>query len=174
MPPQRTRYIVDDARSEASNNRENATGFAGANAAWKNRRHGNTGSGSSALREVTSAAQTPGTHHETQDNALKIDWSAFDSSVVHAYRHAHRLHTPTAFTKSYNQRMLSMSGIGQISPTMARHRDQRRISKEQLAAAVRKDFNAAIINEQEIVTSILYIIGNQDKHFRMRFDAMSG
>ena len=85
-----------------------------------------------------------------------------------------------------------MPGIAQMSPTMARHRHRRRISKDQLAMIVRKDFNAAMIHEQEIVTSFLYALKNQgrfalrsynsychsidareDKTFRMRFEASS-
>ena len=71
---------------------------------------------------------------------------------------------------------------------MARHKDRRKISKDHLAIAVRKDFNAGMVQEQEVVTSFLYSIHNQgaylcyilnleflmliflsDKSFRMRF-----
>ncbi|KAI4129056.1 MAG: hypothetical protein LQ347_003920 [Umbilicaria vellea] len=38
---------------------------------------------------------------------------------------------------------------------MAQHKDRRRVSKEHLALAVRKDFNAAAAHEQEIVTAFL-------------------
>ena len=44
---------------------------------------------------------------------------------------------------------------------MARRKDRRRVSKEQLTLAVRKDFNAAAVSEQEVVTSFLYSIHNQ-------------
>lgn len=76
----------------------------------------------------------------------------------------HRLDTPPAFVSSYNQRMLTRPGIGQRSPTMARHRARRRIGKDGLAMAVRKDFNAAIVLESELITSFLYAVQNQGKH----------
>lgn len=44
---------------------------------------------------------------------------------------------------------------------MARPKDKRRVSKEHLTLAVRKDFNAAAVSEQEVVTSFLYSIHNQ-------------
>ena len=89
----------------------------------------------------------------------------------------------------YNQRMLTRPGIGQLSPTMARHRDRRRVGKQELALAVRKDFNAASVSEVEVITNFLYTVHNQgtfgslfwgltqgrlifalDKNFRMRFE----
>ena len=76
----------------------------------------------------------------------------------------HRLDTPPAFISSYNQRMLTRPGIGQCSPTMARHRARQRIGKDGLAMAVRKDFNAAIVLEPELITSFLYAVQNQSKH----------
>ena len=92
---------------------------------------------------------------------VQINWSTIDASVLHAYRHAHRLDCPPAFMSSYNQRMLTRPGIGQLSPTMARHRDRRRVGKDQLALAVRKDFNAASISEVEVITNFLYTVHNQ-------------
>ena len=50
-----------------------------------------------------------------------------------------------------------------MSPTMARPQSRRRIGKDELAIKVRKDFNAAIIHEQEIITSMLYAIQNSGK-----------
>ena len=70
---------------------------------------------------------------------------------------------------------------------MARRQDKRRVTKEQLALAVRKDFNATAVNETEVLTSFLYAAKNRselrlffqklacktltviDKPFRMRF-----
>lgn len=50
-----------------------------------------------------------------------------------------------------------------MSPTMARPQSRRRIGKDELAIRVCKDFNAAIIHEQEIITSMLYAIQNHGK-----------
>lgn len=44
---------------------------------------------------------------------------------------------------------------------MARPKDRRRVGKDQLALAVRKDFNAATATELELVTSFLYTVQNQ-------------
>lgn len=90
-----------------------------------------------------------------------MDWASLDASVLRDYRHTQNLNTPANFTNAYNQRMLSRPGIGQMSPTMARQKDRRRVSKEHLATNARKDFNAAMIHEQEIVTSFLYSVQNQ-------------
>ena len=49
---------------------------------------------------------------------------------------------------------------------MARHRARRRISKNALALAVRKDFNAAIVIESDLITSFLYAVTNQGKHYK--------
>lgn len=43
-----------------------------------------------------------------------------------------------------------------MSPTMARRKSQRRIPKEQLALAVRKNFNGLAVTEQEVVVDFLY------------------
>ena len=98
---------------------------------------------------------------------VQINWSTIDASVLHAYRHAHRLDCPPAFMSPYNQRMLTRPGIGQLSPTMARHRDRRRVGKDQLALAVRKDFNAASISEVEVITNFLYTVHNQGRFGRL-------
>lgn len=41
---------------------------------------------------------------------------------------------------------------------MARQKDKRRVGKEHLAMAVRRDFNAAGVSEQEVVTAFLYTV----------------
>ena len=44
---------------------------------------------------------------------------------------------------------------------MAWNRDRRRVSKEHLALAVRKHFNATSASEPEVVSSFLYTVYNQ-------------
>lgn len=44
---------------------------------------------------------------------------------------------------------------------MARHKSRQRVSKEHLAYAIRKDYNAAMINEPEIITNFIYTVYNQ-------------
>jgi hypothetical protein len=96
-----------------------------------------------------------------------MQWSTLDSSILHAYRHAYRLNTPSAFSSSYNQIILSRPGIGRLSPTMTRRRDQRRQSKEQLANAVRKHFNGLGIQENEVVVDFLYRVKWQGESRRV-------
>ena len=84
-----------------------------------------------------------------------------DTSVLHAYRHAYRLNTPAAFSRSMNQIVLSNPGIGRYSPTMARHLDRRRVAKDQLALAVRKNFNALAIHESEVIVDFIYSVKHQ-------------
>ena len=48
------------------------------------------------------------------------------------------MNTPSAFSSCLNQRILSRPGIGWSSPTMAVHKDRRRVSKDNLALAVER------------------------------------
>jgi len=47
-------------------------------------------------------------------------------------------------------------GVGQFSPTMARRRGSRRQSKEQLARTIRRHFNAMGVQEDDVITELLY------------------
>lgn len=96
---------------------------------------------------------------------LKIDWTAMDTSTLNAYRQMRHLQVPPAFGTAFNQRILCRSAISKRSPTMARHSSQRKISQEQLALAVKKDFNDAMISEPESITTFLYTIRNQGNAF---------
>lgn len=165
-------------------------------------------------------------------------------SILHDYRHAYKLPTPSAYSKSYS-RMLLSSGIGLRSPTaiaarraqakrqkngsstrgsqqdlplgseamdrtMSRNTEssvgraafdsglnnntnnnghaadlrhehlhhiigQGRISKDQLAMAVRKHFNSAGLMEQEAIARFLYKVREEGKgrEFRLRFQPWS-
>jgi hypothetical protein len=46
---------------------------------------------------------------------------------------------------------------------MARKKEKRRISKEQLALAVRKNFNAAAVNEIDVVVELVYKVRNKGR-----------
>lgn len=51
-------------------------------------------------------------------------------SILHDYRHAYKLSTPSAYARSYSQMLLS-SGIGLRSPTaIAARRDRARVRRE--------------------------------------------
>src|ERR1700761_7718248 len=89
-------------------------------------------------------------------------WNEAPLELLNAYRVAHNLPTPAAFTSPLNQALLTNPGIGRRSPTMIRkEKEKRRVSKEQLAMAVRKNFNAAAVNEIDVVVDLLYKVKNQ-------------
>lgn len=178
MPPQRSRIMLQDSKLEASISKEKQI----AAMPTKARRSGNSATARSSLKDVTVAHSPvdvePDAHdtlggvcqnsfmlkHKSIDIPIickQINWSSFELSVLHAYRQAHRLNTPSAFSSSFNQRILSRPGIGWSSPTMAVHKDRRRVSKDHLALAVRKDFKDAMVHESEAITSFLYSIQNQ-------------
>ena len=97
----------------------------------------------------------------------QIAWTSLDTPILHAYRHAYRLNTPAAFSRSMNQIVLSNPGIGRYSPTMARRQDRRRTGKEQLALAVRKNFNALAIHESEVIVDFIYCVQHQGEFVRL-------
>jgi len=175
MPPPKQRTAPDDSRSEASSTRERIGNFANAGVNGKGRR-ATTGLGvSSSLRDMTTAgtssslATAGASNGAGQETIVGMQWSTIDSSILQSYRHAYGLNTPSAFSSEYNQLILSRPGIGRLSPTMARRKDQRRQSKDQLANAVRKHFNGLGIQENEAVVDFLYKVRWQDKSFRLRF-----
>ncbi|PSS25618.1 hypothetical protein M430DRAFT_25396 [Amorphotheca resinae ATCC 22711] len=172
MAPSRPRPQQDDSRSEASSTKEKIGTSSSSAGNGKGRRPGNTAPASS-LRDVVTAgpSNTAAGASATANSEPNpgIQWSSFDPSVLHGYRYDYRLNTPAAFNKQYNQMVLTNSPIGRMSPTMARHKQQRRQGKDQLANAVRKHFNSMGIIENEVVVDFLYKVRWQDKNFRMRF-----
>ena len=87
-------------------------------------------------------------------------WSKQDSSLLQGYRRAYHLDTPSAFKHPLSHIVLG-NGIGRFSPTMARPKAKRRVQKEQLALAVRKNFNALGVNETDVIVDLLYKVKNQ-------------
>lgn len=88
-------------------------------------------------------------------------WSIASSELLDTYRVAHNLQSPAAFTSPLRQALLTNSGIGRQSPTMARKKEKRRVSKDQLALAVRKNFNGAAVSEIDVVVELVYKVRNQ-------------
>ena len=94
---------------------------------------------------------------------IQMAWNSAPSEILERYRVAHNLSTPAAFTSPLNQALLTNPGIGRQSPTMARKKDKRRVSKDQLALAVRKNFNSAAISEIDVTVEMVYKIKHQGK-----------
>lgn len=93
--------------------------------------------------------------------AVQMQWNTASRELLNTYRVAHNLSTPAAFKSPLNQALLSRPGIGKQSPSIARRKDKRRVSKDQLALAVRKNFNAAAVSEPDVMVDLLYKVRNQ-------------
>lgn len=95
-----------------------------------------------------------------------MSWNTTPLSLLNTYRVSHHLSTPAAFTSPLNHALLANPGIGRQSPTMARRKDKRRVSKDQLATNVRKHFNGAAVNEIDVVVELVYKSKNKGKALR--------
>ncbi|KAJ5974458.1 hypothetical protein N7481_011668 [Penicillium waksmanii] len=102
-PRQRTTAIVDDSRSEAS------SGTREFNKATTNKRK--TGANKDKA-PVTSAPANA----DVTDEQPRVPWSDLPLEILHSYRHAHKLSTPSAYSNDYSRIVLSQ-GIGLRSPT---------------------------------------------------------
>ena len=91
----------------------------------------------------------------------QMAWNSAPLDMLNGYRVAHNLSTPAAFTSPLNQALLTNPGIGRQSPTMARKKDKRRVPKDQLALAVRKNFNSAAVNEIDVMVEMVYKVKHQ-------------
>ncbi|KAI9745353.1 MAG: hypothetical protein M1835_002619, partial [Candelina submexicana] len=163
MAPSRSRAAPEDSRSEASSTKDKQSAHQ-PSAASKGRRNASNAAavlGGSSLKDVTTSNNTvsdpTNSGNNGQDTGAGIQWLTFDTSVLHSYRYAYHLATPSAFSDRVNERILTApTGIGSMSPTMARGKAKRRISKDTLALAVRKNFNGLAVQEQEVVVDFLY------------------
>jgi len=97
-------------------------------------------------------------------------WGTASTAMLNTYRVAHSLTTPAAFASPYNQALLTNPGIGRQSPTMARRKDKRRVPKEVLALAVRKNFNSAAVSETDVVVELVYKVRHQGKNIVVSSD----
>ncbi|KAK3306590.1 uncharacterized protein B0T15DRAFT_146050 [Chaetomium strumarium] len=93
----------------------------------------------------------------------QLQWPAFDRDVLHAYRRAYRLKTPTAFVSDHHEWVLTQPGsIGLYSPTIARRKEFRRQTKDQLTNVVRKHFNGLGVQENDIIVDFLHKVRSQN------------
>ncbi|KAJ5081904.1 hypothetical protein NUU61_010168 [Penicillium alfredii] len=103
-PRQRTTALVDDSRSEASSGtREYRT------TASKSRKNG------PATKDKNAVTSAPA-GSDQQEGQPRLPWSDLPLDILHAYRHVHKLPTPSAFANDYSRIVLSQ-GIGLRSPT---------------------------------------------------------
>ncbi|KAI4734717.1 hypothetical protein E4T50_14759 [Aureobasidium sp. EXF-12298] len=163
MPPKGSRVVHhdNDSRSDGSSSKTNHN-------TAKNKRP----NGTSNLRDAKSVNDTTTAQNASSSNGVprrktkadfqaQFTWAQEDLSLLQQYRAAHRMETPSAFNSIRNQFLLSNPGIGRQSPTMARRKAKRKVPKEQLAMAVRKNFNDAAVNEIDVMVDLLYKVRNQ-------------
>ncbi|TKA81792.1 hypothetical protein B0A55_02159 [Friedmanniomyces simplex] len=120
----------------------------------------------SGLKELALATTESG-NVVAPGQSTGMAWGTASTEMLNTYRVAHNLTTPAAFTSPYHQAMLTNPGIGRQSPTMARRKEKRRVAKEQLALAVRKNFNSAAVSETDVVVELVYKVRHQ-AHCKMR------
>lgn len=169
MPPAKSKAAdKDDSKSETpastGKDKKDSHGSSNHQTNGKSRRTATTAS--SQLRDVTSASSipnpAPGASAAQESPVAGLQWTLFDRQFLHTYRRAYRLPVPAVVANDYHRRVLSQPGsIGLRSPTMARQKESRRQSKEQLANAARKHFNSLGAQENEIIAGFLHKIKNQ-------------
>ena len=187
MPPAK-RVAQDDSRSDGSTIRERQVAAAAHARSKKNAANGNshTAQNGSPLKELALVSTESGhvvapsqqgtgvsppppyqySAHIADSVPQQMQWNTAPRELLDTYRLAHQLPVPAAFTSPRNQALLSNPGIGKQSPTMARRKDKRRTSKEQLALAVRKNFNAAAVSEIDVVVELVYKVRHQSRWSR--------
>ncbi|KAJ6090509.1 hypothetical protein N7486_009324 [Penicillium sp. IBT 16267x] len=102
-PRQRTTAIVDDSRSEASSGTREYK-----STAPKSRK-------TVTAKEKASVTSVP-IAQEADNQQPRVPWSDLPLDILHAYRHVHKLPTPSAFSNDYSRIVLSQ-GVGLRSPT---------------------------------------------------------
>ncbi|OJJ42714.1 hypothetical protein ASPZODRAFT_76384 [Penicilliopsis zonata CBS 506.65] len=115
-PRQRATAVIDDSRSEASSGtRENksVTGSKGRKAV--NGSLAATSVGSREGKAVANVTSAPAQEADP-DERPRIPWSDMPLDILHAYRHAYKLPTSSAFSRPSSRLYLSC-GIGLRSPT---------------------------------------------------------
>ncbi|KAL8659613.1 MAG: hypothetical protein Q9226_000318 [Calogaya cf. arnoldii] len=161
---QRARGAADDHKSDTVT-KEKSTFPPHTSVVAKARRGGNH----NHVKDTVVQPSEAGPPCQSHNGHNGVDWSNMDTSVLNAYRQLHRLPLPPTFGSGFNERILGRTGVCRRSPTMIRHKARRKTNKEQMVLAVKKDFNDAMINELDSITTFLYSIHNKDKSFRMHF-----
>lgn len=162
----------DDSKAETPQTKEKNGGSHHSNGKMR-RVASNTGSN---LREVTNVSTANGPTSAPASGATAqqlpapgLQWPAFERDVLHAYRRAYRLKTPTAFIGDHHQWVLTQPGsLGLYSPTIARRKDLRRQTTDQLTTAVRKHFNGLGAQENDIIVEFIHKIRTQEEPKKIR------
>lgn len=186
MPPKGSRAAVhDDSKSDTPAKDKNGHAHANAAHHSNGKLRRVASSTGSNLRDVTNAASLPspavpeaaaanapalnpsvslpqlrivlGYYRRLTIGFIQLQWSTFDRDFLHQYRREHHLNTPTAYKSDYHSWVLTQPGsIGLYSPTVARKREFRRQSKDQLANTVRTHFNSQGVQENDVIVEFLH------------------
>lgn len=82
-------------------------------------------------------------HVNANKTAAQLPWSDLPLDILHAYRHAHKLPTPSAYSNDYSRIILSQ-GIGLRSPTsLATRRGQTRRGNNNASHSQRRSDDAS-------------------------------
>ncbi|KAI5845401.1 hypothetical protein BZA05DRAFT_149573 [Tricharina praecox] len=120
-----------------------------------------------ALEAQTSTGSVNSNGLHAHEGIEGMGWDTLPLSVLHSYRTAYHLSVPSA-SEPYRNMVLN-AGVGRRSPAGRGGGGRGRVAREVLATAVRKNFNAQPIVENEVIVNFLYSVKNQDKKFRLRF-----
>ncbi len=155
MPPSKSKAEDKDSRSETSNSVRERQIAAAAHARSSKAQHSKLATTLTVPKDASAA--------QTQEPPTGMHWPTAPTSLLNTYRVVHCLPVPACFTSPYNAALLTNPGIGRQSPTMARRKAKRRVSKDVLATAVRKHFNSAAVSESDVVVDMVYKVRMGEK-----------
>lgn len=95
-----------------------------------------------------------------------LDFSSLPDTALSNYNRKYGLNLP--LVQSINDNILQ-SEIGKKTYSARRSAGQNRISKPELAEHVQKHFSLMSVKENEVISSFLYKVKNQDKDFKLLF-----
>ncbi|TGZ82589.1 hypothetical protein EX30DRAFT_394854 [Ascodesmis nigricans] len=126
----------------------------GAGSGKQKSKSGNSGSsgGNSNTTNTTGGGASSGSSNTQGTASEGINFSDLPTPILHRYRHAYRLPTPSA-SKPYSSFVLA-SAIGKKTPSRAG--PHARVAHEALAREVRKNFNAQPVVENEAIVNFFY------------------
>ncbi|KAF1813388.1 hypothetical protein P152DRAFT_395645 [Eremomyces bilateralis CBS 781.70] len=162
MPPSKARIQADDSKhDEPYNPKEKSKASGNATSGRSRKTAANQANGSSLKKVMTPPVKIPLVNGATGEPAESagIDWTKEELALLHSYRDAYKLSTPSAHPRSLSHIHLNQ-GIGKYSPTMLRAKPKRAVTKDQLAQAVRKHFRDMPVNENETIAEMLYKVQN--------------
>lgn len=95
-----------------------------------------------------------------------LDFHAFSEETLHKYQRKYNLNLPEVQTLNEN---ILQSEIGKKTYSHKKSAQGNKISKPELANTLQKHFTLMNVRENEVITSFLYRVKNQDKEFKLTF-----